>query len=642
MSTIKSFYQELEILQQQPADFSTFFTRLWDKQLVLSPKDLKEISNKIHAIAIATEYQLRFPKNLILSLINMGMTDFMQENYNDAIIYHMEAIKLAEKDNSLQDEKGLGYFNLGVCYRSLGETDLALKYLNESLLFFDNSEAYPRYVSFCYYQIGELYMTQKHYQEAKPCYKKAYKIAFKNGILSSKIRATIGIGNLYLKIGNYPEALYYLDQCLDILYNEQMEYPSLGRVLHDKGEYYFLINQYTESLIFFEKALKVRLTHKLYDAANTSTISIANVYIKIKSFDKALDILLKMLSKDVNYKTQAKHHLIHKYISQIYTEKKDYNSALIHYQAFHKLTEKTHNEHAQKKLKHLEIIHQVNITKKENDAIKLKNQILETTQKEILWQKNIIERKNNNITQSINYASKIQKSLLPTQAEWLNLMPESFILYLPRDIVSGDFYWVYRKNEHIILVTADCTGHGVPGALLTVLGISLLNHIIEAQEFLNPAQILNQMNIEMFQTLNEKTGDITDTIDITICGIDTKKQVLYFSGARNPLIYFQKGELFEIKGDRYSVGQNDTQEYTSHVIPFRKNMFFYTFSDGYKDQFGGKLKRKFLSNNFKKLLMASYQKPVYEQKNYFYKALKTWQGDLDQIDDILLVGFSGF
>ena len=263
---------------------------------------------------------------------------------------------------------------------------------------------------------------------------------------------------------------------------------------------------------------------------------------------------------------------------------------------------------------------------------------------EIQVQKEEIEQKNNDILDSINYAKKIQVALLPPEQEMDKLNLDGFILYLPRDIVSGDFYWLGQKNGKTITVAADCTGHGVPGAFMSMLGIAFLNNIIRDKKVFSANQILNELREQVITALRQKgqIGEQKEGMDIAMHIIDWENRKLEFAGAYNPLVLIRNETMFTIKADRMPIGIGDTANdpFKNNVLDIIKGDVFYTYSDGYQDQFGGPKNKKFMSKRLKDLFLQIAQKPMKEQKEILLNVLFDWMktGGSSQIDDVIVIG----
>ena len=261
---------------------------------------------------------------------------------------------------------------------------------------------------------------------------------------------------------------------------------------------------------------------------------------------------------------------------------------------------------------------------------------------EIEVQNEKIAAQNEEIKSSIHYASRIQNAILPPNEQIDKVFPESFILYLPRDIVSGDFYYITQVGNKKISVVADCTGHGVPGGFMSMLGVSFLTQIISQTENLHAATILNKLRQLVINALHQ-TGEIggsKDGMDLALYIFDEQTMQVEFAGANNPLIHISNGELTHIKGDKMPIGihlRGDTS-FTNVEVEVKKGDVLYTFSDGYADQFGGGDARKFMIKNLKDLLLSIHQKPMDEQRDILEKTLLSWHGDTPRIDDVVVMG----
>ena len=245
------------------------------------------------------------------------------------------------------------------------------------------------------------------------------------------------------------------------------------------------------------------------------------------------------------------------------------------------------------------------------------------------------------ITASITYAKRIQDAMLP-KPSLLELYFEDYLIFFkPRDIVSGDFYWFTQEGNKIIFVAADCTGHGVPGALMSMLGINLLSEIVSNKKNTSPEKILNLLDMGINYILDQKKTKNNDGMDIAICTIDLETKTLEYAGAHNPLLIIQDNEPTVVTADRLGVGGYDSRKksvFKKHSILIEKPTTIYIYSDGYQDQFGGNEKRKFMSKNFRKLLTKIHQKPMQEQKKILNTTLEEWQDGQTQVDDILILG----
>jgi len=257
-----------------------------------------------------------------------------------------------------------------------------------------------------------------------------------------------------------------------------------------------------------------------------------------------------------------------------------------------------------------------------------------------------LENQHKNITDSLNYAQRIQEALLPSEEYFRKYFEDSFIYYKPKDIVSGDFFWIGEHGEKIFIAAADCTGHGVPGALMSMIGHELLDNTINISKIFNPSEVLEVMNKGLERTFSREKNVgtiIRDGMDIGLCVIDRGKRKIEFAGAFLPLYLIRDNHLIELKGDKYALGMKQAGlKYTNSEMDLLENDMLYLFSDGYVDQFGGSENKKFMYRRFRYLLMTIYRFPVDDQKSILEENFKTWMGNSPQIDDILVIGFKPF
>jgi serine phosphatase RsbU (regulator of sigma subunit) len=271
--------------------------------------------------------------------------------------------------------------------------------------------------------------------------------------------------------------------------------------------------------------------------------------------------------------------------------------------------------------------------KKANVLLQEKNRLITMQRDQIAYQKK-------HITDSIEYAKRIQRAILPSM-ELFSDKIDHFILYKPRDIVSGDFYWVDRIDEKEIIITADCTGHGVPGAFMSMLGVSLLNEIVKNKRITRPDLILNELRASIISSLKqlELKSEVKDGMDMTALVIDYKNNQLQFAGANNPMVIIRDGELQLFKGDKMPVAIHDFMDpFNNTTVELKKGDAIYTFSDGYPDQFGGPSEKKFLIKNFKDLLLNIHQLSMFDQAEKLNEVFEEWRKEVEQVDDVTVVG----
>ncbi|MFI5142295.1 MAG: SpoIIE family protein phosphatase, partial [Bacteroidia bacterium] len=273
---------------------------------------------------------------------------------------------------------------------------------------------------------------------------------------------------------------------------------------------------------------------------------------------------------------------------------------------------------------------------KQSEEIKAKN-----TELEILYK---------HITDSIRYAKRLQEAIIPTDNAVKQILPQSFVLFKPKDIVSGDFYWIRKTQNKSYIAAIDCTGHGVPGAFMSLVGYNILKEItLNDDTDIAPSVIMDKMSKGVVSTLNPKShieddkiaSQTKDGMDMGLCCVDYDKMELQFSGAFNPLYLIRNGELIQYKADKFPVGfrvDGIVHNFTNNVIQLQKGDTFYIFSDGYADQFGGPKGKKFMTGNFRELLKETSKLAIEKQKDFLNITIENWRGDIEQVDDVLVIG----
>ncbi|RUA23722.1 MAG: hypothetical protein DSY76_09055 [Bacteroidetes bacterium] len=287
------------------------------------------------------------------------------------------------------------------------------------------------------------------------------------------------------------------------------------------------------------------------------------------------------------------------------------------------------------------------IKKQANIALEQKNALIEKQNIEITEQRDVAREQRDRIAvqkkeimDSIIYARRIQKAILPNIEMIKESLQHFFILFKPRDIVSGDFYWESRIDDEIIIIAADCTGHGVPGAFMSMLGVTFLNEIVNSKRITQPGKILDLLREKVIHSLNQKHDNpLRDGMDISVINYNFSTKQVSFAGANNPLFIIHDGELIEVKADKMPIALYDKMvSFSNKEVELHTGDCLYIFSDGYVDQFGGPKDKKFMKKRFKNLLLENYQRPMEEQKEILEKAYDDWKGDGEQVDDVLVIG----
>ena len=258
-------------------------------------------------------------------------------------------------------------------------------------------------------------------------------------------------------------------------------------------------------------------------------------------------------------------------------------------------------------------------------------------------QKAIIEQQHQDITDSIKYAKRIQGAILPPKNMWRKILPNSFVLYKPKDVLSGDFYWIEETDDYIYVAAADCTGHGVPGALISIVNFNLLNKAVLEKGLVTPSEILDAVNVWLTESLHQtyRESAVRDGMDISLIAIHKHSNEVLFTGANNPIYIVSNGELKQIKGDKFPVGafvEEQIQHFTTKRFHVHQGDSIYLFSDGFADQFGGDKGKKYKYTPFQEKLKTVSELTLIEQKVMMNEEFNNWRGTHEQVDDVLLVG----
>ena len=265
------------------------------------------------------------------------------------------------------------------------------------------------------------------------------------------------------------------------------------------------------------------------------------------------------------------------------------------------------------------------ITKKQNVIIEHQKEMVEEKQKEII--------------DSMNYAKRLQRAILATPENITQYIPDNFLLYKPKDIVAGDFYFFETSGDHIFLAAADCTGHGVPGALVSVVCANALTRCVKEFGLTDPGKILDKTRELVLETFKKSGEDVKDGMDISLCSFQKEPKTIKWAGAFNPLWYTNNNTMIQIKADKQPIGLTENaRPFTTHTIQLESNDMFFLFTDGFADQFGGEKGKKFKYNNFEKFLLANKNLTMTEQHNHLDDVFEKWRGNLEQIDDVCVIG----
>jgi len=513
-------------------------------------------------------------------------------NYEYGLNYAQKALKEAKKIRYFEGEGDI-LSNLGLIYSRLSDFDRALESYEKSLAI-RKDQKNTKAIASSLNLIARTFSLKGEYPEALDYYQKSIDLRTKENDLSGLPWSHLGIASLKEKTGDLNGAAYH--------YNESLK---LNRS-------------------FGEKRLEVQCL-----------LGLGRIYTEQKKKKEGLDHLQRALDIAEELKAKPILYEIHKALGEFYEKTGDFSKALDFYKLYQKIEREVLNTESRNRLKNQQIAFATEQSKKEAEIYQLKNVELKQAYDEI-------EEKNREITDSIRYALRIQEAVLPQEELFKKFMPDHFIFFRPKDIVSGDFYWMTQKDHFSVIVAADCTGHGIPGAFMSMLGISFLNAIVGEMEKPVANEILEQLRAQIIKSLHQtgKEGEAKDGMDIALCVFNNKTNELEFAGAYNALYHIRNGELTEIKADRMPIAihWNEDPPFTNHKLQVENGDTIYLFSDGYADQFGGPDGKKFMSKQFKNLLLSVQDLSMEKQKDILAEKFDNWKSELPQIDDVILMG----
>lgn len=518
------------------------------------------------------------------------------------------ATELFELNNS-NDLLGVTLMIKGTANRSFGKFDKAVSYLTSAGNLINEKGLFSVYFSFAHYQLAEIFVHLKDYELAENHYVLSAEVAKLDGDPTAYFRTTNGLGNLYMATGELEKAQEYLDHSLELAKfatPRSRALCDLGILSIKKGDFQLAADQ-------LEESYTIRHENGYEDASSTSLIHLGNAYLELNRLDEAEECGLKALVIIDKFKSTSKRLLTFDLLGRTKEAKKEWESAVSYLR------------------KHQKLQHELNSQQMRN--------IYKTKNKLILSQKEVIEEAHKEITDSIAYAKRIQTAILPPDSMLEEYLQSHFVLYKPKDVVAGDFYWLEVVGEVVLFAAADCTGHGVPGAMVSVVCHNALNRSVREFGFTDPGKILDKTREIIIEEFEKSEEEVKDGMDIGLVSFNRTTRELQFSGAHNPLWIIRNGELIEHKGDKQPVGLfSYAQEFNTLSLKLEENDTFYLQTDGYIDQFGGEKGKKFKAKNLKNLLLTNQNLGMQEQKSLLDQTFMQWKDTLEQIDDVCLIG----
>ena len=572
-------------------------------------------------------------KTRSMSVINnLGIVHLNQDNYLEARKYFRRYYQHAL---SKRDNKGLATAttNLGVVYYHIEDYDSALFFQNQYLEV-SESEGDDQGVAIAKSNIGDVLYKQKKYDKALDAYRESQTISENIGDGEGVIITLIGEGKSLVKLGQASQAVPLLTEALGYAQsNGFASYVQDSRRQLSIAEKE--LGHYDRAYEHYEKY--VWLKDSLFNSKNTGQLNALQESYEITKRESAIALLEK--SEDYSQLVQ-KVLIFGMLILAVFV----LVLAISAISLFRGNSAKKKANLALTQSRQEIAVHNAELRQQQEEILSQRDALDEQNHKlEDAFTK--IEKQHKNITDSINYAKRIQEATLSNTEELKNAFSDYFVLFKPRDVVSGDFYWFAKKQEIYYLAVVDCTGHGVPGAFMSMIANDLLNQAVHLKKITDPAAILDYLHTEVINSLKQFDGVNRDGMDVAICTTDPQKGTLNYAGAKRPLVIIKDGAIELIRGDRQPVGggfsRKNRTPFTKHTFQLDKESSYYIYSDGYQDQFGGEDTRKLTTTAFRQLLAKQAHLPMAEQLKALEDFLNEWKGSTRQFDDILVIGFRG-
>ena len=576
-----------------------------------------------------------FLSGLSKFIFRIGFLYADQGDTIQALDYFKRGIKLKKE---VGDTAGIarGIFQMANFYHLIRNYDKALEYFNYSLSYYEALKNKVE-ITKVYLQIGLTYRSKGDLTKSLSNLEKCLSIAKENDFKNAIYYALLGIGSIYELQGDFKKAIEYHQSTLSFAKKNNAVDEIMSSSYSALAKDYLGLNNFSKAKLYSDRFLNIGNTRidagDIRDAekfASTIDSSMGNCSEAFKHYQKYIVLRDKLNDGEV-HKAAQREKFQSEYEKQTTADKAEQEK---------KDTITKEENHKQKIVRNsfvggfafMLLLAGVSYRSFKR---KQKDNVIITKQKEL------VEEKNQLITDNVNYAFRIQQAILPDINLIYKALEQSFILYMPKDIVSGDFYGFAQKNNRVIIASADCTGHGVSGAFMSMIGSSLLNQIINEKGITQPSEILNHLNASVIEALKQSDNDSHDGMDIAICAFDLEKNELQYAGAYRPLWIIRNKELITIKADKYPIGGLQLERkdsFTNHIVQLQKNDSIYIFSDGYADQFGGEHGQKLMQKNFKTLLLSIQNMDMRAQEVHLKNYFETWRGVHEQVDDVQVIG----
>ncbi len=670
------------------------------KKLLKKLSAIKEDKNKIDLyVEIGFEYEnsdldksLKYYDKAISAALNLNakvklpkiysskgvVFQYMQE-YDSSVVWFNHGIRIAEE---IKDTSQLAklYNNLGNTYFYNDKMKLAIPSYKKGLIYAKSIQL-DIVTGSCYRGIGNCYDKLKNYEYCELYHTMALQLDKRNNFVLQTAMDYSNLGTLYIDQKRFVEADEYFVKSRKIFIDLGIEGEQLALNYNNQASVRFQQKKYAEALELFKKSKEQYRLSKVESNIQFSNKNIASTLLYLEKIELAkiyIDSALQyftlknepyialdaeMILAEILMK-QNKHKEASELLSQIYYEKdslednyqrEKLNELELKFQTKEKdlLLEKSSKDlkikqsESDRRKMFIFSLAGVGIllllllfsVRRSNHKIKKANGMIENQNNELIHQKRLIQDSNQSLISSIRYAQNLQNAILPSKENLIEIFPKHLNIYLPKDIVAGDFYWLEITNDLVFFAVADCTGHGVPGAMVSVVCYNALNQSLRDYKLTDPSAILEQARTIVVKTFEKNSVNIKDGMDIALCAYNPSSKELKFAGANNSLLIIRKKELIKLSASRQSIGFSDNETpFKTHSIQLQSKDRLYAYSDGYADQFGGPKDKKYKSKCLEDFLLSIQNETIEAQEVLLLEEFNYWKGSGEQTDDVSLLG----
>jgi serine phosphatase RsbU (regulator of sigma subunit) len=584
-----------------------------------------ELSLEAYGISV----KLNFNYGTAYSLRNLAVCNQLLSNHQTSLKYCFEAVPLFEM---LKEDKGMAsvYSCIGTDYFLLNDYQNSLLYHLKALKLREQISSTGQASSL--FNIASVYASIRDYGKALDYYLRSEKIARELEDQTIWAKVLNGHGGMHMVQFDHEKAIECYLQSIHIK-KQTGDLRSTASTLHNMGDCYIELNDFDNAQECLMESMKIAVKFGDRSTEGACLFTIGRLFLVRRFLEEAIDQMKRALFifEDISAKKEQAN--CHKLLSDTYVLLTDYKTAIYHLNKHFQLKEKLSELESAKKIENMILLRQIEVMKSESEIEQLKNAELKAAYQQI-------EDKNRDILASIEYAKYIQETLLPSKEDIQQSFPDAFIFFKPKDIVSGDFCFHYRLGDMVLIAVVDCTGHGVPGAFMSLAANNMIDHIVKVKGIHEPGRVLMALNnaiAELFKNDDEMVS-LKNGMDIAFCSIDLVTLELNYAGARNSIYILRSDELIELKAERIAMGNTLDQAFEQQVFSLRRNDFIYLFSDGFADQKGGEKRLKFYYPPFKELLQSMGSFSIPEQKTILDRELNMWMKNETQTDDITILG----